>query len=47
MQRRMVRAIDVSHLEPVIDRSFDLDELADAFAYQVSGAHFGKIVVEY
>lgn len=47
MQRRMVRAIDVSHMEPVIDRSFGLDELADAFAYQLSGEHFGKIVVEY
>ena len=47
MQRRMVRAIDVSHMEPVIDRTFELDALGEAFAYQLSGEHFGKIVVEY
>ncbi|WP_404426922.1 zinc-binding dehydrogenase [Thalassospira australica] len=29
------------------DRSFPLAEIADAFRFQESGGHFGKIVVEY
>lgn len=47
MQRAMVRAINVSSLKPVIDKSFTLNTLGDAFRYQETGAHFGKIVVEY
>lgn len=47
MQEAMVRAIDINGLKPVIDRSFGFDELADAFRYQESGQHFGKIVVEW
>ncbi len=45
-QRAMIRAIEVNGIRPVIDRSFPLEELAEAFAYQASGAHFGKIVVD-
>lgn len=45
-QRAMIRAIETNGLRPVIDRSFPLEQLADAFAYQASGAHFGKIVVD-
>ncbi|MES1939442.1 alcohol dehydrogenase zinc-binding domain-containing protein [Salinisphaera sp. T5B8] len=44
-QQDMVRAIEASGIEPVIDRCFALDELADAFRYQESGQHFGKIGV--
>ncbi|NND83467.1 MAG: NAD(P)-dependent alcohol dehydrogenase [Gammaproteobacteria bacterium] len=47
MQQDLVRAIDVAEFKPVIDRSFALTELADAFRHQESGAHFGKIVLEY
>jgi NADPH:quinone reductase-like Zn-dependent oxidoreductase len=47
MQEDMVRAINLSGMRPVIDRSFGFDELADAFRYQASGAHFGKIVLEW
>lgn len=47
MQADMVNALNESDLKPVIDRSFSFDELADAFRYQESGAHFGKIVLEY
>ncbi|MEO0347589.1 MAG: NAD(P)-dependent alcohol dehydrogenase [Pseudomonadota bacterium] len=47
MQRRMVRGIDVAGLKPVIDNRFPLEALGEAFAYQISGAHFGKIVVKY
>jgi len=46
MQNAMVRAIEVNNLKPVIDRSFKFEELADAFRYQGSGGHFGKIVIE-
>ena len=46
-QRDMVRAIDAIGLKPVIDRSFPLDGLADAFRHQESGAHFGKIVLDF
>ncbi len=47
MQQDMVAAINASGLKPIIDRTFALEELADAFRYQESGQHFGKIVVEY
>ncbi len=33
-------------IRPVLDRSFRLENLADAFRYQQSGAHFGKIVID-
>ena len=46
-QLDMIAAIDASGLQPVIDKSFSLENLADAFAYQQSGAHFGKITVVY
>ena len=45
-QQDMIRAIDVSGLRPVIDRHFALDDIVDAFRYQESGAHFGKIVLD-
>ncbi|WP_066555987.1 zinc-dependent alcohol dehydrogenase family protein [Croceicoccus bisphenolivorans] len=32
-------------LRPVIDASYPLERLGDAFAYQLRGEHFGKIVV--
>jgi NADPH:quinone reductase-like Zn-dependent oxidoreductase len=46
-QQDMVRALEVLDFKPVIDRSFKLDQLADAFRYEKSAAHFGKIVVEF
>lgn len=42
----MIAAIDATGIKPVIDRSFPLDALGDAFRHQISGAHFGKIVVD-
>lgn len=47
MQEKMVEAINVTKFKPVIDRSFAFEDLAKAFRYQESGAHFGKIVVEW
>lgn len=46
-QRDFVRALDATGIRPVIDRSFPLDGIAEAFAYEVSGAHFGKICLEF
>lgn len=45
-QEDFVRALEATDLRPVIDRSFALDQLAEAFRYEESGAHFGKIGVE-
>jgi NADPH:quinone reductase-like Zn-dependent oxidoreductase len=46
-QLDMIRAIEANGIKPIIDRSFALEELADAFAYQISGRHFGKICLEF
>jgi NADPH:quinone reductase-like Zn-dependent oxidoreductase len=45
-QADLVGALDGAGFKPVIDRSFPLAQLADAFRYEESGAHFGKIGVE-
>lgn len=44
-QQDLIRACEATGLRPVIDRSFPLFSLADAFRYQISGAHFGKICI--
>ena len=46
-QQEMIRAIEANDMHPVIDRSFSLEEIADAFRYEESGAHFGKICLEF
>ncbi|KAA2213924.1 zinc-dependent alcohol dehydrogenase family protein [Teichococcus oryzae] len=46
-QRDMIRAIDASDMRPMIDRSYPLERIADAFRHQEAGAHFGKIVLEF
>jgi len=47
MQEAMIKGIEASDIQPDIDKSFAFDQLADAFRYQESGRHFGKIVVEW
>ena len=47
MQEDMVSALNVASFRPVLDQSFALENLADAFRYQETGQHFGKIVIEY
>ncbi|PVY78906.1 NADPH:quinone reductase-like Zn-dependent oxidoreductase [Tamilnaduibacter salinus] len=42
-QIEMIRAINASGLKPVIDRTFGLEEIADAFRHEESNRHFGKI----
>lgn len=45
MFEAMNRAIEVNRIEPVVDRVFSFDQVADALRHMESGAHFGKIVV--
>ncbi|NML17686.1 zinc-dependent alcohol dehydrogenase family protein [Azohydromonas caseinilytica] len=45
MQQDFVAALEATGLRPVIDRTFALADLADAFRHQGAGAHFGKICV--
>ena len=46
-QAHMIAAVEAHDLQPVIDKTFALDELGDAFRYQESQQHFGKICVEF
>ena len=45
-QTDMVRAIEANGVRPVVDRTFPLDQLTDAFRHLQSGGHFGKVCVE-
>ena len=42
----MVRGLEATGIRPVIDKTFPLVGLADAFRYEESAQHFGKICVE-
>lgn len=44
-QLEMIRAINSTGVKPVIDRTFDLPDLAEAFRYEASGKHFGKLCI--
>lgn len=43
----MIRAIEANGIRPVIDASFPLDGIADAFRLQEAATHFGKICLEW
>ncbi len=45
-QEDMIRAITANHIKPVIDRSFQLQEIGAAFKYYESQKHFGKVCLE-
>ena len=45
MLERMNAAIEVNGMEPVVDKVFAFDEALDAYRFQQSGAHFGKVVI--
>jgi NADPH:quinone reductase-like Zn-dependent oxidoreductase len=42
-----VLAIEAADIKPVIDRRFDLEKIVDAFRYEASGQHFGKICLVF
>jgi NADPH:quinone reductase-like Zn-dependent oxidoreductase len=46
-QQDFVRALDASGIRPIVDRRFPLDQLADAFRYEMGAGHFGKIGIEW
>ncbi|RKR36228.1 NAD(P)-dependent alcohol dehydrogenase [Paraburkholderia sp. BL17N1] len=43
----MIRGIDATGVKPIIDSSYPLDEIADAFRHQASGRHFGKVCLSF
>jgi NADPH:quinone reductase-like Zn-dependent oxidoreductase len=45
-QLDMIQGIEASDIKPVIDSSFPLEGIADAFRHQESQRHFGKICLE-
>ncbi len=46
-QIAMIRAIEANGIKPVIDRSYPLEGIGDAFRLQASATHFGKICLEW
>lgn len=45
-QEEMVRAIDANKMRPIIDQVFPLESMVEAFKYQETNKHFGKICLE-
>jgi NADPH:quinone reductase-like Zn-dependent oxidoreductase len=45
-QSDMIRGLEATGIQPVVDKVFPLHQLADAFAFEKAGKHFGKIGVE-
>ena len=46
-QQDMVRALENFSWRPVIDSSYPLEQIAEAFAHQMGAKHFGKICLHY
>lgn len=46
-QQEMIRAIEANGMHPILDKSFGLEDIADAFRHEESGRHFGKICLEF
>jgi NADPH:quinone reductase-like Zn-dependent oxidoreductase len=45
-QQEMVKAIDANGMHPVVDKCFALENIVEAFRYQESNRHFGKICLD-
>ncbi len=45
MFERMIRAIAVHELHPMVDRVFAFDEAPEAYRWMADGSHFGKLVI--
>ena len=46
-QEEMVRAVTANGIKPVIDSTFPLERIAEAYRHQASQKHFGKICLEF
>ena len=46
-QEEMIAAIDATGIRPVIDSTYPLEGIADAFAHQIAQKHFGKICLAF
>lgn len=46
-QKDYIAALEANDIKPVIDSIYRFDQLADAFSYQETGNHFGKICLEW
>ena len=45
-QMDMIKAIEANNMRPVIDKIFPLENIVEAFQYQETNQHFGKICLE-
>lgn len=45
-QQEMIKAIDANSMRPIVDKVFPLERIVEAFQYQESQKHFGKICLE-
>ena len=45
-QEDMIRAIEVNGIQPVIDQTYPLEQLAAAFEYNQSQRRLGKVAIE-
>ncbi|MFF7709796.1 zinc-binding dehydrogenase [Pseudomonas sp. NPDC007930] len=46
-QQDYIAALEQGGVRPVIDRTYGLEQLAEAFAHQASGGHFGKLCLQW
>jgi NADPH:quinone reductase-like Zn-dependent oxidoreductase len=47
MLKRMLHAMDVYKIKPIINTIFPFEQTLDAFAYLKTGNHFGKICIQF
>lgn len=46
-QQEMMRGIEASGVRPVIDSTFEIEEVADAFRHEEADRQFGKICLSF
>jgi NADPH:quinone reductase-like Zn-dependent oxidoreductase len=42
----MLKAMTVSQIHPIVDKTFEFADAASAYQYQMEGKHFGKVVIK-
>lgn len=45
MYEDMLKAMTMSAIHPIIDKTFEFGDAASAYRYQMEGKHFGKVVI--